>query len=526
MPFALAAQPDPLPTLKELEAAGARVGVIRVVAKDIFDTTDPLEDNWLFRLANGMHIETRPSVIEHALLFKSGEPLSLQKLDESERLLRESRYLYSVEFRPAAYHDGVVDIDVVTRDTWSLDAGVSLGRAGGVNTGGFSLREYNLLGSGMALSLGHTKGVDRSGNEFSLGTDHAFGSRVAFNLAHATNSDGRRDAFTVRQPFYALDSRWSAGFSVLRDDRIDPVYNTGEVESQYRHHLKEAEVFGGWSQGLVNGWTQRYSLGMGLRDNTYLPEPGMVAPSDLPDDQKLVYPFVRYELVEDRFDRELNRNLIGRPEFFAIGLNSMLQLGLATRSLGSSADALVYQWTLSRGFEPSPDQTLMAAAQTSGQYADGQLQRHQLGGQMQYYLRLRPNALFYAGASADMLTNSEIDQLLMLGGDNGLRGYPLRYQTGTRRALFTVEERFYTDWYVWRLFHVGAAVFADVGHAWGGPNTNLSNPGWLSDVGVGLRIVSARSAFGNVLHLDVASPLNTTPDIKRVQFLVKTKTSF
>jgi hypothetical protein len=39
-------------------------------------------------------------------------------------------------------------------------------------------------------------------------------------------------------------------------------------------------------------------------------------------------------------------------------------------------------------------------------------------------------------------------------------------------------------------------------------------------------IVSARAAFSNVLHIDIAFPLNATPDVKKVQFLVKTKTSF
>ena len=75
-------------------------------------------------------------------------------------------------------------------------------------------------------------------------------------------------------------------------------------------------------------------------------------------------------------------------------------------------------------------------------------------------------------------------------------------------------------------FRIGAAAFADVGRAWGGDNTNTGNPGWLADLGFGLRIVSVRSSFGNVLHLDIAMPLNTTPEIQRVQFLVTTKTSF
>ena len=96
-------------------------------------------------------------MIERQLLFKSGEPVSVRLIEETERLLRSNRYLYDVQFRPVAVHDGVVDIEVVTRDTWSLDPGFSAGRSGGANTSGFKLREYNLLGTGTSISLGRSK---------------------------------------------------------------------------------------------------------------------------------------------------------------------------------------------------------------------------------------------------------------------------------------------------------------------------------------------------------------------------------
>ena len=111
-------------------------------------------------------------------------------------------------------------------------------------------------------------------------------------------------------------------------------------------------------------------------------------------------------------------------------------------------------------------------------------------------------------------------------GDNGLRGYPLRYQGGDKRVLFALEERVFTDRYVWRLFRVGGAAFVDAGRAWGGPHVNAANPGWLADAGFGLRIASVRTAFNDVLHVDIAVPFNATPDIKKVQLLVKGKASF
>jgi hypothetical protein len=517
---------EPSPSFEALEAAGARIGEIRVIALDIFDTTDPREDKRLFRWANALHIQTRPYVIERALLFKSGEPLSVRLIQESERVLRTNRYLYDVQFRPAAYHDGVVDIEVLTRDTWSLDPGISAGRSGGANTSGFHLNEYNLLGTGVSFGIGRSKSVDRTSTELKLADNHAFGTWTAVSLSHELNSDGKRDAVSVERPFYALDARWAAGVKATKDDRIDPIYNAGNVVSESRHRQTEAEVFGGWSQGLVDGWVQRYSVGASLLDNNFLPEPGRVAPAALPPDEKLVGPFVRYELIEDRFERLLNRNLIGRPEFFALGFASMIQLGWAGTTFGSTHDALLYTAAVSRGFEPAPDDILTMVAKVVGQYAGGQARQQHLAAQVKYYVPQGKRWLFYAAGSADVLTNPTPVDFLLLGGDNGLRGYPLRYQSGTRSALFTVEERGYTDLYPFRLFRIGGAAFVDVGRAWGGSNTNLANPGWLANVGFGLRIVNARSAFSNVLHMDVAFPLNATPDVKKVQFIVKTKLTF
>lgn len=518
--------PALLPSFAELEAAGATIGEIRVVPQDIFDTTDPLEDKLLFRWANALHIQTRPSVIQRALLFKSGDRVSLRLLEETERLLRSNRFLYDVQFRAVAYHDGVVDIEVLTRDTWSLDPGVSAGRSGGANSSGIHLREYNLLGSGTSVSFGHSKNVDRSSNQFQFSSDRAFGSWTSISLNHATNSDGRSDAVAIVRPFYALDSRWTAGITASKDKRIDAIYNAGNIASQYRHGQQRAEVFAGASPGLVDGWVQRYSVGLAYQDDAYAAAPGLVAPARLPADEKLVTPFFRVALIEDRYDRELNRNLIGRPEFFALGLASSVQLGWASTGLGSSRDALVYAGSVSRGFEPAPDQTLIASGTIAGQYGSGEVRRQRLGAQAQVYLPQTPRWLFYASAAGDRLTHPDPADSLLLGGDSGLRGYPLRYQSGTRRALFTVEERFYTDLYVWRLFRVGGAAFFDAGRAWGGDNANALNPGWLSNAGFGLRIVSARAAFSNVLHVDIAFPLGATADVKKAQLLLKTKTSF
>lgn len=524
---AQAPSPDPVvPSFAALEAAGATVGEVRVVGLDIFDLEDPKENYLLFRLANRLHIQTRPGVIERSLLFKRGDPLSVRLIEETERLLRNNRYLYDVKISPLAYRDGVVDIEVQTRDTWSLDAGFSFGRAGGANSSRVSLREYNLLGTGIYLNLGRSSTVDRSGVDFQIQNNHAFDGWTALRYSRARNSDGTRQAASVLRPFYALDARWSAGASVSKDDRIDAVYRAGAIASQYRHQQDQAEAFGGWSQGLVDGRTRRYSIGVTASDDVYRPEPGRVPPARLPSDQKIVAPFFRYELVEDAFERMRNRDQIGRPEFFALGFGASLQLGRALSTLGASQDLWLYSGSMRNGFVPLADHDLLASVALSGQYGGGAVRRQLLSAAARYYLPVNKRILLYGAASADVLKNPDLPDLLTLGGDNGLRGYPLRYQTGERRALFTAEVRAYTDPYLFRLFRIGGAAFYDIGRAWGGPDANPVNAGWLSNAGVGLRFFSVRSAFGNVLHVDLAIPLNRDASIKPVQFLVKTRTSF
>jgi outer membrane protein assembly factor BamA len=518
--------PAALPSFEQLQEAGATVGEVRIVTDNIFDENDPKENNVLFRAANTLHIRTRPSVIESTLLFKPGDPLSVRLIEESERLLRDNRYLYDVKITPVGWHDGVVDIEVRTRDTWTLDPGVSVGRSGGVNTGSVQLKEYNLFGTGTSVGLSRRKDADRTSTIFDVSHNHLFDGWTAVRYSHSNLEDGSGQSFGVERPFYALDTRWAAGVSFDERDQVDSVYNAGDVIAEYRHRSRNAQAYGGWSQGLIDGWTQRYSVGLTYRDDAYEREPGLTPPPRLPEDATLAGPFLRYEVIEDGYERFKNRNQIERPEYFQTGFNSSLQIGRALQGLGSTRDAWLYSASIGDGVVPHLDHILVASAALSGQYSEGQAEHLRGSGMLQYYVPQAHRFLFFASATLDAVHNEDVSELLMIGGDSGLRGYPLRYQTGERRALFTIEERGYTDWYPLRLFRVGGAVFFDVGRAWGGDFVNTANPGWLKDVGFGLRLLSARSAFGNILHADVAFPLDGDPNIKSVQFLLKTKTSF
>lgn len=515
-----------IPPLRELEAGGAVIGEIRIANENIFDLDDPNEDGPLFRLANWLHIRTRPSVIERGLLFKRGDPLSVRLLDETERLLRNRRFLYDVSIEPTAYRDGIVDLEVRTRDTWTLDPGIRFSRQGGRNSSGISLKEKNLLGTGMNVAYSRTSDVDRSGDMLEIGQQNAFDGWTELRYAQAKNDDGERSEVSVKRPFYALDTRWTAGAISLSDDRIDSVYRGGNVAAQFRHHEKRDEVFAGWSAGLKDGWVSRYTAGLLVHKERFAEAPGFVPPPVLPADEHLVAPYLAYELIEDDTAKLRNRNQVARAEYFSFGFNGKLQINRATTALGSGRNAWLYEGRVSRGSQLADGEMLFASASLSGQYGDEGISRQQFGVAATYYRPHGDRSLFFLSTSFDTLKNPRPSEFLQLGGENGLRGFPLRYQTGEKRILVTVEERRYTDLYLFRLFRIGGAIYGDIGRAWDGAVDGGPAPRWRSDIGIGLRIFNSRTAFGNVMHADLAFPLNPEPGIKKVQFLLTSKVSF
>jgi len=520
-----AAQTD-VPSFAELEAAGAVIGEIRIDTRNIFDLSDPHESGIAYRAANALHAKTRPELIRRSLLFKSGDRVSVRLIEETERLIRATSTVYDVTIRPSRYGEGVVDLDVVTRDTWTLQPGLKLRHEGGKTSGAVNIKETNLAGTGTTLGFERSSTVDRNGTSFELGHDHLFDGWTAASLERSRFNDGSSESLSLARPFYALDTRWAATASETKFNRLDSLYSAGDIVAKYRHRQEAVEFSGGVSRGLVDGWVQRYSAGLSYQSDTYLLEPGEVPPPSLPPDATRAAPFLRYEVIEDDYLPVMDRERIRRPEYFAMGLHSQVQVGRALSVLGSTDQPWLLNASLSKGFRLPAGQQLIASGAYTNQYGSTIGDVRTFSANMRWFVPQSGSYLLYLSASTDLVRSPNIADELLLGGDSGLRGYPLRYQRGTHRQLFSVEERYYTDWYPLRLFRVGFAVYYDVGRAW---DSQLGNPnnGWLNDVGIGLRVLSARSSFGNILHVDLAFPVHRTDsNIKTRQLLVMTAKTF
>ena len=499
-------------------------GEIRIVQQPIFNTDLPAEDTRLFRLANRLHFNTREKVLRDLLVIKPGERLTAAQLSESERLLRAKPYLYDARVLPRRVCGETVDVDVVTRDVWTLLPRVSFDRAGGDNSYGIGVSDPSVFGTGKNVSMGYNKDRDRSGVDFLYEDPNVRGSRVAFAVFLEDNDDGSRQLLDVRRPFFSLDARYALGLRLDNIDRQEGLFLLGNEVSKFRDETVFGEASGGWSRGLQSGRVGRWNVGYTYDDHTFEPLPGVTAPDPFPNDRRYAYPWLGYESIKERFETTRNFDRFHRTEDLNFGKRWTARLGWSHEAFGADDESRLvlrggytnvsrireahlfrYGFDLNGFLNLDRDEEEDVVANAFGRYN---------------FARSEHRALSVS-LGATYVRNLPADKQLLLGGDTGLRGYPSRYQQGDKRFLVTLEERFFTDMYLFQLARVGYAIFADVGRAWASDAPGGDEFGVLADVGVGLRLESTRTRRDRILHLDLAFPLVDGPDVSFVELTLR-----
>ena len=527
--FAWASASAQLPSPAELEARRATIGDVAIAVDNVFDTSNPEEDKKLYHWANRVHVRTRPSVIDAVLLFERGDYFDARVVEESARTLRARDYVAAATITPARYDAATnsVDLDVRVRDSWSLAPDLKFSRSGGENEVGAGISDSNLFGTGKELTISYTEDVDRDESYANYQDANVYGSRVRLGVTLANASDGHRRVLSAERPFFALDTRFSVGGSVRNDRRVETVYDLGEELEKFRHDERAVTLSGGWSHGLVGRRAKRWLAGLTAERHRFLPAADEPLPSVLPQDRELVYPWLGWQLVEDDYREMSELNDMGRTEDVALGLNMTIKLGRARERFGSDRDAWLFDANVHHGWEPGGNgRLLLVDGGVSTRREDAGYRNTMAFVDARYFRRNLDNHLFSAQLRAVTTHRLDAERQVLIGGDNGLRGYPLRYQAGAHSLLFTAEQRFYTDWYPWRLLRVGWAAFLDVGRTRGGDVRGTTDVGTLYDVGLGLRLSSPRSSGRSIVHVDLAFPLKDGPETDSVQLVIETKATF
>ena len=507
------------------ESNNKRITKISLKQLNVFDTSLPEENNFLFRFANRAHITTKPDVILSTLLFSQGSQYNIKDLEESERLLRQQNYLYDARIYAEENCHDEVHVTVVTRDLWTLLPDISFSRSGGENTSRIGFRESNLFGYGKRLSFTATEDKDRNGYLFVYDDPSILSSRYRGRVEYADNSDGERHYLGAYLPFYSIKTKYSYGFYNYANKRVESIYSRNEVISEFIQDSEISDLYYGFAVQAPKQWINRFSIGLHQEIHSFSP----TAYSNLPiaDDRDTSYPYIKGQWLQSDYIKVRNFDSIYRTEDLNLGWNIQAKLGYSSKNWADDDSHLIYQFSASRAHFTTENSLWRFSSNIQGEWNTEQNQARNFVSaiNIQYYLNTSIQQSWFANLSLTYAKGLTADNQLVLGGETGLRGYPLNYQQGSRSALINIEKRYYWEYDLLQLFKVGGALFFDMGKVTGKTQIETDNS-LLKNVGFGLRFAPSRANAGTVLHLDVAAPINREDNIDSVQWLFTVKNRF
>lgn len=510
-------------TLRYEQFNGRSISEIRFKGTDVFDPSNPRENNAFYRFLNTLHVNSRPSILKSSLLFQEGDVFNADLLAETERLLRSLPYLSGAEVLVEKTCQNSVALAVVTRDIWTTEPIFNFSREGGDTRYGFGFKEGNVLGYGNSVSLVYEKSQERSQTQYNFSSPHLFGTRMRMRLSFAENSDGQESAFELTQPFYSLGSRWAYGVFNVDGSQVEKIRFGDRLINAYKHERERHRGFVGIGAFISTQATHRFSLGISQDKDDY--EANDDTQTDVPINTDFVYPWFEYQYIQNKYGVYSNLDLLHRVEDVPLGINFNFQLGYGGNSFGNDTDFLRlkanYQDVI--GLSKNHIVKLGLSLDNIHAPAQSQLGQRMWGGEVQYYFLSGERHRYYAAVEYNqgryLLQHNEFGA----GGEHGLRGYPLDYQRGDRRVLLTMEKRYVTPWHVFNLMRIGAVAFVDAGTAWG---DDYGDTPFLANVGVGLRFSSSKAKLDHIAHLDLATPLIERDSVDEFQLVMKVESHF
>jgi hypothetical protein len=483
---------------------------VRVERISVFDD-ETAEDRRLARWVNALHSTTRESTIRREMWFGEGDRVTSEEVEEFERNLRDIGLFAEAEVKLEPTDvPGEYELVIHTHDRLSLFGGAAGGVIGGVGVVGGGLGERNLFGRGDRLSAAY---AENSLGEFrgavSYRDFHVGSSWVQGNITVGRTDEGNFIRAGLRRPFKHLADPWSWKVNIDRSTSDTDYYEAGESVAEVDQAQSVLNFESIWRTGPLDRlWHRGFVLSYG--SFKYDPATGAQANT------------VR---VPGDTDRIFSGGLLGYDrvsEYRKVrGLDTLdyvqdLTLGQRYEIIGGG------QWRAEAGESERVEPSLSLKASTahyagresyvtlglrgSGRTHAGEWRGWTGGVALHGYL-LERGPHTYAGSVAfdAAFEGDDLPISLTLGEDNGLRGYPAREFSGTRRMRINLEDRldFGITTYAFQLGMVG---FYDAGWSW----DQGESPGEaLQSVGVGLRIGSRSLLGGGVVRIDLAFPLNS-----------------
>jgi hypothetical protein len=504
-----------------------------------------------YAYVNGIKMPTQHSVIRTELLFKEGDTFDPYLIKQTARNLRLQKYLRQIKITPT-FDGDAVDVLVEARDSWTLIPFLSYSSGTGQKNRGIGLSEGNFGGEATRIETKYEQSASRNSFGAVIQDPQFLGTRKNFLVAGADRSDGTLGRAAFGLPFRSLMQKESWSFDTSTADSIGRLWDAGSESYIFRQHLNNFSAlytFAGPSEtpaekddpytGIYKGqWvlSQRYSVGYSYQDATFIQadeqdyqdldlDPATVSndPADLASNRRFSGPLFQYQTIHPEFISMNYIDRFDRVEDYNLGDESLVNLQIAPKNLGSIKNAAIFTGNRSMGWKLSNASFVRGEVGGASRYNQDQskFENTLLRTEIKAYSVL--GDLFmgdtFLGRHSlasqfyiDFGENLDKDRQLLLGADNALRGYEVNTFEGDKRMVLNIEERSHLADDVLQLVSVGTAVFLDVGGATRDTLSAIVTDDLYGDVGAGLRFCFPRSSGGGIVRMDIALPLRDGPD--------------
>ena len=496
---------------------------ISVIRHKVFESGDlPWGTASLF---NSIHILSRESVIRRDILFREGEPLDSALIAETERILRNRNYLTEVQIRVIAVESSTeiaraepeyVDIEVTTRDSWTIELSVAPSGGGGAYSVDLEASDANFRGRGERLKVQYILSDRRPSGLFSFREPALFHPHVIANIIYSGHGDGNFFSGRVGHPFWAFTVPWKWNVSYLHqrdqflfykllnpeDIQLNPAYEYPIDRNRVRFEL--ARAWGREERVTISGaftWdNQRYGMVHavdGVSDTVL----ANLFQFQVPDRIR-VGPSVGFDYLRHGYTQGTFFDRFGRIEDLPNQWSAGFRVGRVPRILGSTRAR--NRWFVQARAGTAAGPLLVSAEgwlnyETDAAESEGSTLIHT---QLRLYFKPAIRHVLALNMRHDGWYRSNRQGQMFLGALSGVRGLRARFRAGTRLWYINTEYRYFSPLKILTA-NLGAVVFGDAGQVW-----DRYNAPRFRDVevtwGAGLRLGLAKISADRVLRVDWA----------------------
>ena len=497
--------------------AGHPIREIRVYPASLFGIEPEPFPRFVQQAADALSWNTRREVVRHDLRLAPGEDCDPVRLAESERILRSRAWLRSAVIVTTPAPGDSVDLEVTTRDDWTLGGNLRVDTRHARPLRAARLTETNLLGRGIYAQgryddYGRRAGFSADVVHYQL-PGHSEGEVLA-----GRSSVGSVGEVALRRPFESEFDH--IGWRVTARWREEPFL----FHSTQFGFVVQPQTSAGMDAGLMwrNGGVGHLQILVGTtlsgeRLFTFGPVLAARPADDSAANAALAGQFLERRRVALNLIAGLRRiRYVPRAGVDAVNAREDVRLGFEARTIagvaiGGSGGIQRDRFALGDmyvGGELGHGRTLaFARARLEGRWlTDLGYWSNVIGAADAFaYTTVSPRGSVVLGLEGAGGWNMTTPFQLDLAGPNGLRGYRHSSLPVGRRLLMQLEHRYYLG--TFRGFaDVGTSAFLDVGQGWRGDALFAEDTRVLASAGIGLRF-GFPSGSHYATRVDLAVPL-------------------